>query len=93
MDANMCRLPEDTETLTEFLASLSDGMWYPQQTDRAGIRSKQRKGQPDSKKNTVLRKITLFGVMNQCTYQMQIVRNEYHILSHPTGTHPYHDTK
>ena len=62
MDANMCRVPEDTETLTEFLASLSDGMLYPHQTDRAGIRSKQRKGQPDSKKNMHLRTA---GILHQ----------------------------
>ena len=83
MDVNLCRLPDLTKYVSKFLVPLAVIMWHPHPADSDGIRSKQRKGQPDSKKNTVLRKITLFGVMNQCTYQMQIVRNEYHILSPP----------
>ena len=82
MDANMCRLPEDTETLTEFLASLSDGMLYPQQTDRAGIRSKQRKGQPDSKKNNALWRNEPMHISNANRKK----RISYSVP--PTGTHP-----
>ena len=68
MDVNLCRLPDLTKYASKFLVPLAVIMWHPHPADSDGIRSKQRKGQPDSKKNMYLRTAGILHQINpECT--------------------------